>query len=70
MAAWMGNVDCIKILAELGADIHTPNKNGNYFHHYLTYFDNILLHDYINCSDFRITTTLRNGSKEDMRNMP
>ena len=38
-AVAMGNVDCIKILAELGADLNTANKNGNYFHHYLTYID-------------------------------
>ena len=70
MAAQEGNVDCIKILAELGADLNQAQKDGNYFHHYLTYFDNTLLHDYINCSEIRITTTLRNRSKVDMRNMP
>ena len=41
IAARYGNADCIKILAELGANIHTANKIGNNFYIYLIYCDNI-----------------------------
>ena len=32
-AAHRGNVDSIKTLAELGADLNTEDKCGNYFHY-------------------------------------